>query len=230
MRHRQEYRQLLVFHRKTAQTRRFTAERGFLRCDRGWNTNSQPTRPRRRAVEGEETTTLARSSVLRVQCRCSALARFRWLTFGDQQDTQSRNRSDERKMHETRTRTRNAGSLDAPGPFQPRRSDANFPTNDFATGSYDLGKKSRDSQWPMTRMAGPVDDSSSHWERLRSLPDANPKGLYLRHGGFQARFAGDADRLPFKSKEPWMLMEEVRVSGTFLPSRMGALRMAQPRA
>src|SRR6516162_3980747 len=91
MRHRQEYRQLLVFHRKTAQTRRFTAERGFLRCDRGWNTNSQPTRPRRRSVEGEETTTLARSSVLRVQCRCSALARFWWLNFGDQQDTQSRN-------------------------------------------------------------------------------------------------------------------------------------------
>ena len=129
-----------------------------------------------------------------------------------------------RKMHETRTRTRNAGSLDTGGRFQPRRSDANFPTNDFATGSYDLGKNSRDSQWPMTRMAGPVDDSSSYWERLRSLPDANPKGLHLRHGGFQARFARDADRLHFKSKEPWMSMEEVRVSGTLLPSRMGALR------
>src|SRR6516162_4441145 len=85
------------FHRKTTQTRRFKAERGFLRCDRGWNTNSQPTRPRRRSVEGEETTTLARSSVLRVQCRCSALARFWWLNFGDQQDTQSRNRSDEKE-------------------------------------------------------------------------------------------------------------------------------------
>ena len=43
-------------------------------------------------------------------------------------------------MHETRTRTQNTGSLDAAGRFQPRRSDANFPTNDFATGSYDLGK------------------------------------------------------------------------------------------
>ena len=115
------------FHRKTTQTRRFRAERGFLRCDRGWSTNSQPTRPRRRSVGKEETTTLARSSLLRVQCRCSALARFRWLNFGDQQDTQSRNRSDERKMHETRTRTRNAGSLEAAGPFQPRRSDPNFP-------------------------------------------------------------------------------------------------------
>src|SRR5215471_14118839 len=130
-------------------------------------------------------------------------------------------------MHETRTRTRNAGSLDAAGPFQPRRSDANFPTNDFATGSHDLGKNSRDSQWPMTRMAGPVDDSSSPWERLRSLPDANPKGLHLRHVGFQARFTGDADRPHFKLKEPWMSMEEVRVSGTFLPSRMDSSKMAR---
>src|ERR1039457_2222657 len=82
----------------------------------------------------------------------------------------------------------------------------------------------------MTRMTGPADDSSSPWERLRSLPAANPRALHLRYGGFQARFAGDADRLHFKSKEPWMSMEEVRVSGTFLPSRMGALKMALPPA
>ena len=61
-------------------------------------------------------------------------------------------------------------------------------------------------------------------------PDANPTGRHLRHGGFQARFAGGADRLHFKLKEPWMSMEEVRVSGTFLPGRMGALRMAQSPA
>ena len=87
---------IVGFHRKTRQTRRFAAGRGFLRCDCGWNTNSQPTRSRRRSVEGEETTTLARYSVLRVQCRYSALARFQWLNFGDQEDTQSRKRSDEK--------------------------------------------------------------------------------------------------------------------------------------
>jgi hypothetical protein len=40
---------------------------------------------------------LAHPSVLRVQCRYSALERFRWPFFGDQQDTQSRNRSDEKE-------------------------------------------------------------------------------------------------------------------------------------
>jgi|SRR5579864_214610 len=34
---------------------------------------------------------------LRVQCRYCAPARFRWLFFGDQQYTQSRNRSDEKE-------------------------------------------------------------------------------------------------------------------------------------
>jgi hypothetical protein len=213
----QEYRQLPVLRCQTRQTRRSAAGRGFLRCDCGLR-HKQPAEPVREGLSkarNEFRHNDTRSiPALRVQCRYCAPARFRWLFFGDQQDTQSRNRSDERKMHETRTRTWNAGSLDAAGPFQPERSDAKFPANDFATGSHDLGKDSRDSQWRMTRMIGPADDSSSPWERLRSLPDANPKG-HLKHGGFQARFAGDADRLHFKSKEPWMSMEEVRVSGTF---------------
>ena len=170
--------------------------------------------------------TLARSS-----CYAFNAATPHWRDFGGLTSVISRTLSlgiaqTKRKMHETRTRTQNAGFLDAAGPFQPGRSDAPLPA-ELCHRSHDLGKNSRDSQWRMTIITGPADNSSSASERLRSLPDANPKGVPLRHGGFRARFAGDADRLHFKSKEPWMSMEEVRVSGTLLPSRMDASKMAR---
>ena len=166
---RQSYRQLSVFNRKTRQTRRSAAGRGFLRCDGGLR-HKQPGEPVREAPSKARneflTTTLARSPRFAFN---AATAHRR--DFGGSSSVISRTISlgiaqTKRRMRETPTRTRNAGSLDAAGPFQPGRSDAKFPANDFATGSHDLGKDSRDSQWPMTRMAGPADNSPSPSEQL----------------------------------------------------------------
>jgi hypothetical protein len=89
------------FHQKTTQTRRFRVECGFLRCGCCLNHKQPGGRPtaKARRERGAELLlmTLARSYVLRVQCHYSALARFRWLNFGDQEDTQSRKRSNEKE-------------------------------------------------------------------------------------------------------------------------------------
>src|SRR6516165_788264 len=59
----QEYRQLSVFTRKPKQTRRFAAERGFLRCDCGLR-HKQPAEPApRRSVEGDERVSSPRHSL-----------------------------------------------------------------------------------------------------------------------------------------------------------------------
>jgi hypothetical protein len=96
----QVYRQLSVLNRKTRQTRRSAAGRGFLRCDCGVR-HKQPAEPVREGLSkaGNEFRHHDTRSIpaLRVQCRYCAPARFRWLFFGDQQYTQSRNRSDEKE-------------------------------------------------------------------------------------------------------------------------------------
>src|SRR5262249_25915982 len=56
-----------------------------------------PAKVCRRGGTSSVTTTLARSSVLHVQCRCSALARFRWPKCGKQKATKSRNRREKRE-------------------------------------------------------------------------------------------------------------------------------------
>jgi hypothetical protein len=124
------------FHRKTRQTRRFAAGRGFLRCDCGLNHKQPGDRtPRRPGVSGGRNLLpmkLAHPSELRVQYLYCALARFRWLFFGASRTLSLGIAQTKRRMHETRTRIRSAGSFDAAEPLQPGRSDrANFPANDF---------------------------------------------------------------------------------------------------
>jgi hypothetical protein len=115
------------FHGKTTRTRKFRAERVFLGCGCGLNHKQPDDREVRRETQSKILLVTRSISVLRVQRRYSALVRFRWLNFDDHQHNQSRNRSDERKLRETQTRTRNTGCLDAAGLFRPGRSGESSP-------------------------------------------------------------------------------------------------------
>src|SRR5258708_39321892 len=76
------------FNRKTRQTRRTAAGRGFLRCDCGLR-HKQPAEPVREGLSKARNEFRHHNTrsipALRVQCRYRALARLRWLFFGYQQ-------------------------------------------------------------------------------------------------------------------------------------------------